>query len=540
MVSTYKLIKTDPETQEDDNGSTNSLSPVSVPNKNSSDSKLSASTSKSQSLALPSSANNKFTYPSFSELLEGVMAANSAVSREFQPVSADSTIGNDGFEGQFRMSHQEVLASVTAKAARAQMQLLVGSTNSSNEKSPVTQSETSVRSPSDVIQKQLSSPHEKANMQEGDMKNATSHTTKPPKDIAKTPNSDGYSWRKYGQKQVKNSESSRSYYRCTYSDCHAKKKVQHSDVSGCIIGVVYKGHHDHDPPQRIKGPNLRRRASLAEFVAVTDSGTASVQKLGHSDLPTCGKENEEAVTQMPEPRVKKSSSPADGISEEAEEQHGKMPDPSQRLQIQQTTSIPKAKDCQLVDPDEFPMTDCTGEHDDAPQQKRRMKEKGKSCPNDTLKIAKDPKVVVHAAGDVGILSDGYRWRKYGQKMVKGNPHPRSYYRCTSAGCLVRKHVERATDSSTAIVVTYNGKHDHDMPVPKKRHGPSNTGLLVTAPVSNVPLQKTRISTSEGPPTQWSMDANGNLTREKASELGAEKMLESAQTLLSIGIELKSC
>jgi hypothetical protein len=37
---------------------------------------------------------------------------------------------------------------------------------------------------------------------------------------------------------------------------------------------------------------------------------------------------------------------------------------------------------------------------------------------------KKPKYVVHAAGDVGISGDGYRWRKYGQKMVKGNPHPR--------------------------------------------------------------------------------------------------------------------
>lgn len=41
-----------------------------------------------------------------------------------------------------------------------------------------------------------------------------------------------------------------------------------------------------------------------------------------------------------------------------------------------------------------------------------------------LKPGKKPKFVVHAAGDVGISGDGYRWRKYGQKMVKGNPNPR--------------------------------------------------------------------------------------------------------------------
>jgi len=41
-----------------------------------------------------------------------------------------------------------------------------------------------------------------------------------------------------------------------------------------------------------------------------------------------------------------------------------------------------------------------------------------------LKPGKKPKFVVRAAGDVGISGDGYRWRKYGQKMVKGNPHPR--------------------------------------------------------------------------------------------------------------------
>lgn len=36
----------------------------------------------------------------------------------------------------------------------------------------------------------------------------------------------------------------------------------------------------------------------------------------------------------------------------------------------------------------------------------------------------DPHVIVHGSTDSEILDDGFRWRKYGQKHVKGNPYPR--------------------------------------------------------------------------------------------------------------------
>lgn len=36
----------------------------------------------------------------------------------------------------------------------------------------------------------------------------------------------------------------------------------------------------------------------------------------------------------------------------------------------------------------------------------------------------EPKIIVQTRSEVDLLDDGYRWRKYGQKVVKGNPHPR--------------------------------------------------------------------------------------------------------------------
>ncbi|TVU42315.1 hypothetical protein EJB05_08713, partial [Eragrostis curvula] len=66
-----------------------------------------------------------------------------------------------------------------------------------------------------------------------------------------------------------------------------------------------------------------------------------------------------------------------------------------------------------------------------------------------FRTVKEQKIIVQA----GNMSDGYRWGKYGQKILKGNPNPRSYYRCTHGGCPIRKHVEKAP----------MGKHDHDEP-----------------------------------------------------------------------------
>ncbi|CAI0394531.1 unnamed protein product, partial [Linum tenue] len=249
--------------------------------------------------------------------------------------------------------------------------------------------------------------------------------------VPKTATPDGYNWRKYGQKQVKSPYGSRSYYRCTHSDCFVKK-IECTDHCGHVIEIVNKGMHSHDPPRK---SNSKRRQSLflsAVFI--------------------------------------------------------------------------------------------------------RMKMDDLDCSGALTKTEKKPKFVVHAACDVGISGDGYRWRKYGQKMVKGNSHPRNYYRCTSAGCPVRKHIETAADNSSSVFITYKGIHDHDKPVPKKRQGPPSAPLITAAAAAasmNNAVQQQNKRTVPPLKPETSLTVGGDERKDKAVE-------STARALISIGFEIKPC
>lgn len=99
------------------------------------------------------------------------------------------------------------------------------------------------------------------------------------------------------------------------------------------------------------------------------------------------------------------------------------------------------------------------------------------------KRPREPRFAFMTKSEVDHLEDGYRWRKYGQKAVKNSPYPRSYYRCTSQKCSVKKRVERSFQDPTIVITTYEGQHTH--PSPASIRG-SASGVLAPSLLTSAP------------------------------------------------------
>ncbi|KAF3503155.1 hypothetical protein F2Q69_00039726 [Brassica cretica] len=100
------------------------------------------------------------------------------------------------------------------------------------------------------------------------------------------------------------------------------------------------------------------------------------------------------------------------------------------------------KEVTLKDPEE-------GDQQEQKDTKPQLKAKKKN-----QKKAREARFAFLTRSDIDNLDDGYRWRKYGQKAVKNSPYPRSYYRCTTVGCGVKKRVERSSDDPYIVMTTY--------------------------------------------------------------------------------------
>ncbi|KAG2326568.1 hypothetical protein Bca4012_035522 [Brassica carinata] len=248
---------------------------------------------------------------------------------------------------------------------------------------------------------------------------------------------DGYKWKKYGQKQVKGSDSPRSYYRCTHPKCPVKKRVERS-MGGQVSEIVYQGEHNHSKPSC---PPLPRRAS--------SSSSLGFQK------PPNGLVSEGSMGQNPSNIY---CQPLWSTQEKMNE--GCVITPFEfAVGTANSTGGTSDSGCRSSQCDE-------GELDDPSRSKRSKKNEKQSSEAG----------VSQSSGESDSLEDGFKWRKYGQKAVGGNAYPRSYYRCTSVNCRARKRVERASDDSRAFITTYEGKHNH-------HHLPSRPPTSSTVPTT---------------------------------------------------------
>ncbi|KAI5405169.1 hypothetical protein KIW84_052085 [Lathyrus oleraceus] len=59
---------------------------------------------------------------------------------------------------------------------------------------------------------------------------------------------DGYKWRKYGKKFVKNNSNPRNYYKCSCEGCGVKKRVERDREDTRYVLTSYDGVHNHESP----------------------------------------------------------------------------------------------------------------------------------------------------------------------------------------------------------------------------------------------------------------------------------------------------
>eukprot|EP00249_Psilotum_nudum_P022454 c28521_g1_i7 orf=825-2477(+) len=318
--------------------------------------------------------------------------------------------------GPFGFSHQQVLAEVQAQAHAQIPSSAPPSTGAPSNCAPVSTGPlvTSVnaaklvpplqcKGPMELTSQPVSEPSEKVHL---------SQLPAAPL-LVERPSEDGYNWRKYGQKQVKGSEYPRSYYKCTYPNCPVKKKVERS-YDGQVTEIVYKGEHNHPKPQATRRMSMNttylsdsgREGSLATMASRKIEGSNSIlntdglSQVHPSDLSS------DRMTVVSDPTALSKGPFIAEVSATTEPSSG-------------STSDDEGEDGSKVEDGD----------DDGPDSKRRKKEVAKEAVTIVpLRTIREPRVVVQTTSDVDILDDGYRWRKYGQKVVKGNPHPRSYYK----------------------------------------------------------------------------------------------------------------
>ncbi|MED6164091.1 Transcription factor [Stylosanthes scabra] len=256
--------------------------------------------------------------------------------------------------------------------------------------------------------------------------------------------------------------------------------VKTEDYAAVSFGSS-NGYYNHN------NPLLLSSSSAFDFCQVEKSELGFMELLGVKDYYTSGgaalldfPHFSPKATVLPSSPVVKASCDGDSgkeCSEVLNHQHHQQPATPNSSSISSASSEALNDEHnktveQGVDDDD------DEEHDEEQQQKKTKKQL--KVKKTKQKRQREARFAFMTKSEVDHLEDGYRWRKYGQKAVKNSPFPRSYYRCTSASCNVKKRVERSFTDPSVVVTTYEGQHSHPSPVMPRS---AIAGSLMMQPLS---------------------------------------------------------